>query len=70
MKEEIWIGLEAYKKNGNSDGNIDIDTALEIMTDEWIDNIQYCGQTVIDMRDIIKQYREKEKIEKMKDILK
>ena len=32
-----------------------IEEALKIMTDDWVDDAQYCGQTVIDMRDVIIQ---------------
>ncbi len=32
-----------------------IDKAMELMTDEWISKGEYCDQTIIDMRDIIKK---------------
>jgi len=33
-----------------------IDEALKILTDEWIDEGNYCAQTVMDMRDALKHY--------------
>jgi hypothetical protein len=35
-----------------------IDEALEMLTDEWIDDGAYCAQTVIDLRDALKFYRD------------
>lgn len=33
--------------------NISLEQALKIMTDEWVDEGNYCAQTVIDMRDAL-----------------
>ena len=33
-----------------------IDKALKILTDEWVDDGNYCAQTVIDLRDALKYY--------------
>lgn len=35
-------------------GDIPLDEALLIMTDDWIDNGNYCPQTIIDLRDALK----------------
>ncbi len=39
-----------------------IDKALKMLTDEWIDDGNYCAQTVIDLRDALKFYIKKCKI--------
>ncbi len=36
--------------------NHSIDKALKILTDEWVDDGNYCAQTVIDLRDALKFY--------------
>ena len=33
-----------------------IDEALKMLTDEWVDDGNYCAQTVIDLRDALKFY--------------
>jgi hypothetical protein len=33
-----------------------IDEALKKLTDEWVDDGNYCAQTVIDLRDALKFY--------------
>lgn len=33
-----------------------LEKALEIMTDDWVDDGNYCAQTVIDLRDALKVY--------------
>ena len=35
-----------------------IDEALKKLTDEWVDDGNYCAQTVIDLRDALKFYRD------------
>ena len=35
--------------------NIPLTEALKKMTDEWVDDGHYCAQTVIDLRDALKQ---------------
>ena len=46
MKElTIFINME----------HVPIKKALKIMTDEWVDDGNYCAQTVIDMRDALKK---------------
>ena len=35
--------------------HVPIKKALKIMTDDWVDDGNYCGQTVIDMRDALKK---------------
>lgn len=37
-----------------TDRNRGIDKALAMMTDDWIENGQYCQQTVMDLRDALK----------------
>ena len=45
-----------------------IDKALKMLTDEWIDDGNYCAQTVIDLRDVLKYYiKECKKLEHEKD---
>jgi len=36
--------------------NYNIDEALKILTDEWVDDGNYSAQTVIDLRDALKYY--------------
>jgi len=36
-----------------------IDEALKILTDEWVDDGNYCAQTVIDLRDALIKYMER-----------
>ena len=36
--------------------NYNINEALKILTDEWIDDGNYSAQTVIDLRDALKYY--------------
>ena len=36
--------------------NYNINGALKILTDEWVDDGNYCAQTVIDLRDALKFY--------------
>jgi hypothetical protein len=38
---------------------ITITKALKIMTDDWVDEGNYCAQTVIDLRDALIYYQEK-----------
>ncbi len=48
--------------------NHSIDEALKILTDEWIDDVNYSAQTVIDLRDALKYYIEKcEQLQKQID---
>ena len=35
--------------------NIPLTEALKKMTDEWVDDGNYCAQTVIDLRDALKK---------------
>jgi hypothetical protein len=45
--------------------NYNINEALKILTDEWVDDGNYCAQTVIDLRDALKFYINKcKKLEK------
>jgi hypothetical protein len=70
-RDEIWIGIDACKINKDTDnGYINTDIALEIMTDEWIHNQNFCDETMQNMRDLLKHYRNKEKIKRIKKILK
>lgn len=36
--------------------NYNIDEALKMLTDEWVDDGNYSAQTVIDLRDALKYY--------------
>jgi hypothetical protein len=36
-----------------------IDEALKMLTDEWVDDGNYCAQTVIDLRDALIKYMER-----------
>lgn len=45
---QIYISDEGQK--------VPIEQALEIMTDEWILDGNECAQTVIDMRDVLKNF--------------
>ena len=47
-KLTIWI-----------DEPVPFEEALDIMDDAWIDNAQYCMQTVIDLRDTCKHLLKK-----------
>jgi hypothetical protein len=48
--------------------NYNIDEALKILTDEWVDDGNYSAQTVIDLRDALKYYIEKcEQLQKQID---
>ena len=48
-----------------NDEHHSIDEALKMLTDEWIDDGNYCAQTVIDLRDVLKFYINKcKKLEK------
>lgn len=48
-----------------NDEHLNIDEALKIITDEWVDDGSYCAQTVIDLRDALKFYiKECKKLEK------
>jgi hypothetical protein len=38
-----------------SDESRPLEEALKIITDEWVDDGNYCAQTVIDMRDALKK---------------
>lgn len=38
------------------DEHLSVDKALEIMTDAWMDEGNYCTQTVIDLRDVLKSH--------------
>lgn len=38
--------------------HLNIDEALKMLTDEWIDDGNYSAQTVIDLRDALKFYIE------------
>ena len=40
--------------------NIPLTEALKKMTDEWVDDGNYCAQTVIDLRDALKEIKELE----------
>lgn len=35
--------------------DVPVEKALKIMRDEWVDEGNYCAQTVIDMRDALKK---------------
>lgn len=35
--------------------NVPVEKALKIMRDEWVDGGNYCAQTVIDMRNALKE---------------
>lgn len=35
--------------------NVPLTEALKKMTDEWVDDGNYCAQTVIDLRDVLKK---------------
>jgi hypothetical protein len=35
--------------------HVPIEKALKTMTDDWVDDGNYCAQTVIDMRDALKK---------------
>jgi hypothetical protein len=35
--------------------HVPLEKALKIMTDEWVDDGNYCAQTVIDLRDALKK---------------
>ena len=35
-----------------------LDEALKMLTDEWIDDGNYCAQTVMDLRDAVEFYRD------------
>lgn len=48
--------------------HVPLKKALKTMTDEWIDEGNYCAQTVIDMRDALKECLEK--IDDLKDQIK
>lgn len=37
------------------DGPVSLTTALETMTDHWIESDQYCEQTVFDLRDALRE---------------
>jgi hypothetical protein len=39
-----------------SDEHLNIDEALKILTDEWVDDGNYSAQTVIDLRDAVTFY--------------
>jgi hypothetical protein len=48
-----------------NDEHHSIDEALKMLTDEWVDDGNYCAQTVIDLRDALKFYiKECKKLEK------
>lgn len=48
-----------------NDEHHSIDEALKMFTDEWVDDGNYCAQTVIDLRDALKFYiKECKKLEK------
>ncbi len=36
--------------------NVPVEKALKIMTDEWVDDGNYCAQTVLDLRDALIHY--------------
>ena len=36
--------------------NVPVEKALKTMTDEWVDDGNYCAQTVIDLRDSLIYY--------------
>lgn len=42
-----------------NDEHHSIEEALKMLTDEWIDDGNYCAQTVIDLRDALKFYIKK-----------
>lgn len=51
-----------------NDEHHSIDEALKMLTDEWIDDGNYCAQTVIDLRDVLKYYiKECKKLEHERD---
>ena len=51
-----------------NDEHHSIDEALKMLTDEWIDDGNYCAQTVIDLRDALKYYiKECKKLEHERD---
>jgi hypothetical protein len=52
-----------------------IDEALKMLTDEWIDDGNYCAQNVIDLRDALKYYikktdKLKNKLDKFREAVK
>ncbi len=42
--------------------DLPIKKALRLMTDDWIDDGQYCAQTVMDMRDILRELAKEGKL--------
>ena len=43
----------------NEEENVSLKRALEILTDQYIEDGQYCDQTVIDLRDALTEALEK-----------
>lgn len=52
MSHKIYLG-----ENLGGDGFFTADEAIELMTDEWIAGGNYCEQTMIDLRDELKNAR-------------
>ena len=42
--------------------DVSVEKALKTMTDEWVDDGNYCAQTVIDMRDALNECLKKSKV--------
>ena len=40
--------------------DVSVEKALKTMTDDWVDEGNYCTQTVIDLRDALKEIKELE----------
>lgn len=55
---EKWEKMTKHSIYYN-DEHHSIDEALKMLTDEWIDDGNYCAQTVIDLRDVLKFYIKK-----------
>jgi len=55
MKDMNQLNNKIKSKIYINEKNISLEQALKIMTDEWVDEGNYCAQTVIDMRDALKK---------------
>ena len=53
MKDINQLNNKIKSKIYINEKNISLEQALKIMTDEWVDEGNYCAQTVIDMRDAL-----------------
>ena len=47
----IWTSLE-------DGGELKPENAIEVMTDKWIQSGNYCDQTIMDMREVIRSLLE------------